>query len=118
MDLPDLDPQTYWRSRLSAVKREFVWSPGCNDSWQKQLQTRLGEVIGLPQEPRKALSINLSDWRPLDELRIRDIVFETRPGLHAFGYLIASELAAPGIVCIPGHSDGVDALVGYAKEDY
>jgi dienelactone hydrolase len=101
----DVSPRLAFRARTAAEA----------ETWAIEARSKLRELIGpLPAETVPLQPTWGEPVRRPGHTR-RSVLFATRPGLAAFGYLlIPDELdaPAPGFVCIPGHGRGVDEIVG------
>jgi len=116
-----LDPHEYAQHRLRSLQREFVWSPGCDESWKEALRSRLRESIGLPEMTELPLEVEQIERRGMGDYERETLTYSTRQGVRAFAYLLVPKgvtASCPAVICVPGHGDGVDALVGEAPEDY
>ena len=89
-------------------------------AWQVKLRRKLRELLGgfprrVPLEPEVSESVELDGYTR------ETVLFQSREGLTVFSYfLVPKEFKAPGpaVVCLPGHGQGVDAIVGMAEEPY
>lgn len=115
-----LDARAYARNRIANLAKEFAWSEASDDQWCEALRARLREVIGLPTE-RVPLNPETLNSEAFAGYRRDTVTFSSREGLRVFGYLLVPEnltAPAPAIVCIPGHGNGVDCIVGIEPDDY
>jgi hypothetical protein len=116
-----LDPHVYAQRRLRSIEREFVWSPGCDGTWARDLRKRLCDSIGLPERVSVPLDVETVETRDMGHYVRETITYATRPGLRMFAYLLTPKgvsESSPAVVCVPGHGAGVDAIVGEAPADY
>ena len=116
-----LDPHAYAHDRLRTLSREFVWSAGVGDDWKAALRARLRTSIGLPERNNLPLDIEVLETRDMGDYNRETITYSTRPGLRMFAYLLIPKgitADCPAIVCVPGHGEGVDAIVGESPMDY
>ena len=84
------------------------------EAWQRELRAKIIELLGgFPQRtPLHAQTLEIRDFPGYHREKF---VFESRPGVGVFGYLITPKNArtpAPAVICIPGHGRGVDDIVG------
>jgi dienelactone hydrolase len=84
-------------------------------AWQKQLRQKLVELLGGFPAARCALRADVLENRALDAYRREKVVFQSRPNLSVFGYLLVPARAAkplPAVICLPGHGRGCDPVAG------
>ena len=118
---PLLDPKFFVQRRLNEIEREFAWSKSIDEGWNERLTSRLSSVIGLDQLKKGELNLRVIGSEELDGYDQQTITFQTQKGLQAYGYLLVPDEivgTVPAVVCVPGHGDGVDAIVGLAPMDY
>ncbi len=118
--MEELDAREFAKARIQKLAQEFAWSPACGPQWPSDLRCRLKEVIGLPIE-QVPLNLQTLDSQELDGYRRDTITFASRHGLRVFGYLLVPQnlnSPSPAVVCIPGHGNGVDCIVGIEADDY
>jgi dienelactone hydrolase len=87
--------------------------------WQKRLRAKVTELLGGFPARRVPLNARTLEVRDFPKYRREAILFETRPGLSAFGYILTPAGASaprPVVICIPGHGRGVDDIVGIDQE--
>ncbi|HST21085.1 MAG TPA: alpha/beta hydrolase family protein [Blastocatellia bacterium] len=87
--------------------------------WQKQVRSKLIELVGSFPRNRCALRPEILERKTLSGYVREKIVFESRDGLSVFGYLLLPnnrELPVPAVVCLPGHGRGADDIVGIAED--
>lgn len=84
------------------------------EAWQRRLRSKLVELVGgFP--PRTALKAQLLESREFPHYRRETVVFESRPGLGVFGYLLLPKgkpQPRPAMICVPGHGRGADDIAG------
>ncbi|HID10444.1 MAG TPA: acetylxylan esterase [Candidatus Latescibacteria bacterium] len=89
-------------------------------AWQAKLRRKLKELLGgFP--PRVPLEAEVVERSKLDGYIREAVYFQSREGLWVFAYFLLPEVfQAPGpvVVCLPGHGQGADAIVGIAEEPY
>ncbi len=119
--MASLDPYIYALNRLRSVTREYEWTESIDDAWKADLLVRLQQVLGLPNERPTATHIVRSDRVDLTDYVRETIRFESQVGLEVYGYLLTpsnSRQPCPAVICVPGHGEGVDTLVGLKPIDY
>lgn len=115
-----LDARQYALDRIRQLKKEFVWSEGVDADWKSNLCSRLKKVIGLSTE-RVALEPEETDQVHLGDYSRTTVTFASRSGMRVFGYLLIPDevkTPAPAVICVPGHGNGVDCIVGIESDDY
>jgi dienelactone hydrolase len=84
-------------------------------AWQRQLRTKLTELVGGFPSDRVPLRPVTIETRTFRGYRREKIVFDSAPGVSVLAYLLMPDAApkpAPAMICIPGHGRGVDDIVG------
>ena len=116
------DPVAYSLDLYAAAPRRLRFearSRGEAEDWQKQLRSKLTELVGgFPIERRPLRPITL-ETRTFPGYRREKIVFDSRPGLSVLAYLLLPEKArrpAAVAICVPGHGRGVDDIVGIDEQ--
>ena len=87
-------------------------------AWQKRLRAKLNELLGGFPSSRCALEPRILETKKLDGYTREKVIFQSRPNLSVFGYLLLPEKTSspiPAIVCLPGHGRGCDDIVGIAE---
>ena len=112
------DPVAYTLDLYAAAPRRLKFQArarGEAEKWQKQLRSKLTELVGgFPAERRPLRPLAL-ETRTFPGYRREKLVFDSRPGLSVLAYLLLPEKArqpAPVTICVPGHGRGVDDIVG------
>ena len=85
------------------------------ESWQKQLRSKVTELVGGFPAERGALNVQTLEVREFPQYRREKLIFESRPGLAVLAYLLTPANATPPyrtMICVPGHGRGVDDIVG------
>jgi len=85
------------------------------EAWQKELRTKLAELVGGFPARRSALNPQTLEVREFPAYRREKVIFESRPGLAVLAYLLTPANAKPPyrtMICVPGHGRGVDDIVG------
>lgn len=118
VDMKKLDPVAYSLQRWDAAPRALRFQAKSRrdaEAWQKRLRPKVVELMGgFPKErpPVKAQTLEVKSY---PRFRRETVVFESRPGMTVFGYLLTpagARGALPTVVCYPGHGRGVDDIVG------
>jgi dienelactone hydrolase len=89
------------------------------EAWQKQLRTKITELIGGLPAARTPLQPQTLEVREFPGYRREKVVFESRPGMYVLAYLLTPKSGtAPyaAVVSIPGHGRGVDDVVGIDEQ--
>jgi len=116
------DPVLYTRTLYeSAPLRLTFRAPNRKqaEAWQKRLRAKIAGLLGGFPLQRNALRSQTFEIRDSPAYRREKFVFESRPGLFVFGYLLTPRNAAPPyavMICLPGHGRGVDDIVGIDAE--
>ncbi len=87
-------------------------------AWQKQLRAKLVELLGGLPASKCPLAPEVLESRALPGYRRERLVFQSRPNLSVFAYLLAPEGAPkprPAIICLPGHGRGCDPVAGVGE---
>jgi len=117
----NLDPYQFVSHRLSELTPEFEWSESVDREWSQRLISKIRSILGLDQLSKAPVSVQILEKIEMEGYSQQTLVFETQPGLWAYGYLltpIGLNLQSPAMICVPGHGAGVDAIVGIAPKDY
>jgi dienelactone hydrolase len=83
--------------------------------WQKKLRTRLETCLGGFPKSHGKLEARTLERKDLGTHTREALVFESRPGLGIFGYLMLPKQAQEPhavVICLPGHGRGVDDISG------
>jgi dienelactone hydrolase len=118
VDPRKLDPVSWSRWRYEQMPRRLRFTATTRaqaEAWQKKLRAKLTELVGGFPSPRVPLNAKILEKRDFPGYTREAILFDSRPGLQAFGYLLLPKEGAsphPIVVCIPGHGRGVDDIVG------
>jgi dienelactone hydrolase len=122
VDLDTFDPVRWTMQRHDAAPLKLSFRATTRpqaEAWQKDLRSKLVELLGgLPTE-RAPLRPKTLDIRSFSTHKREKFTFESRPGVSVLGYLLTpSNAAAPlaTVVCIPGHGRGVDDIVGIDEQ--
>jgi dienelactone hydrolase len=112
------DPVAYTLDLYAAAPRRLRFEARTRsdaEAWQKQLASKLTELVGgFPAERRPLRPITL-EMRAFSGYSREKIVFDSRPGVSVLAYLLLPEKArrpAAVAICVPGHGRGVDDIVG------
>jgi dienelactone hydrolase len=97
-------------------------------AWQKRLRAKLMELMGGLPPARCPLRAETIETRDLEGYRREKVVFQSRPDLSVFAYLLVPErggtggAAGPGsgrlpaVICLPGHGRGCDPVAGVGED--
>jgi dienelactone hydrolase len=112
------DPVAYTLDLYAAAPRRLRFEARTRSDaqvWQKQLASKLTELVGgFPAERRPLRPITL-ETRAFPGYSREKIVFDSRPGVSVLAYLLLPEKTrrpAAVAICVPGHGRGVDDIVG------
>ena len=89
------------------------------EAWQRRLRLKLTELLGGFPARREPLAAKTLEKRDFPGYVREALVFESRPGLSVFAYILTPRQGAgpyPAAICIPGHGRGVDDIVGVDAE--
>ncbi len=113
----DLDPVHWTLEQYKSAPLRLTFratSKSAAEVWQQQLRTKLTELLGgFPD--RTELNPHTIEIREYPRYLREKFVFESRPGVSVFGYLLTPSDAEPPyatVICVPGHGRGVDDIVG------
>lgn len=91
-------------------------------AWQKQLRAKLVDLMGALPTARCPLRPEILESREVEDYRREKIVFQSRPDLSVFAYLLVPNRPAgtqksaggrlPAVICLPGHGRGCDPVAG------
>lgn len=117
VDLAEFDSLSWTRKRYEEMPRRLRFTAtnrSAAEAWQKKLRAKVTDLLGgFPK--RTPLNPKVLETREFPGYVRDTIVFESRPGLGVFGYLLIPK-AKPGphpvVVSVPGHGRGADDIVG------
>jgi dienelactone hydrolase len=118
LDMKSFDPVAWSRLRYQEMPRQLRFSArNAADAraWQKKLRPKVVSLLGGFPSKRPPVEARILETRDFPAYTREAIVFESRPGLSVFGYLLKPKNAStppPVALCIPGHGRGVDDIVG------
>ncbi len=118
VDLETFDPVrwTMQRHDSAPLKLSFRATTRAQaEAWQKELRSKLVELLGGFPSQRTPLRSRTLDIRSLATHKREKFIFESRPGVFVLGYLLTPSNATEPlatVVCIPGHGRGIDDIVG------
>lgn len=101
------------RMRFSASSRPQTVA------WQKQLHRKLVELLGGFPAKKSELAAEVIDSKQFNGYRRERLVFQSRPNLTVFTYMLIPDSAAkkmPAIICLPGHGRGADPVAGIDEQ--
>lgn len=113
-----LDPLSYALHLIDEAPRKLRFQAkdrSSADKWQKQLRTKLTELLGgFPSKaaPLRPLSL---ETRTFPQYKREKLIFDSRDGASVLAYILTPVNATgpvPAVVCVPGHGRGVDDIVG------
>lgn len=118
LDMKTFDPVAWSRLRYQEMPRQLRFTArNAADAraWQKKLRPKVVSLLGGFPSKRPPIQARILETRDFPAYTREAIVFESRPGLSVFGYLLKPKKASappPVALCIPGHGRGVDDIVG------
>ncbi len=119
----NLDSLEYSLFRYGRQVRKLAFRAGSAEEtrvWQRKLRRKLRELLGgFPR--RVPLEAEVAECVELEGYTRETVYFQSREGLSVFAYFILPHgfrVPGPAVVCLPGHGQGVDAIVGIAEEPY
>ncbi len=117
VDQTEFDSLVYSRLRYDEMPRKLRFGATTKktaEAWQKRVRAKVTELVGgFPA--RTSLKPRVLETREFPGYTREAVVFESRPGLAVFGYLLipkAKQQPMPVVVSIPGHGRGLDDIVG------
>ena len=116
------DPVLWARSRYEDAPLRMTFrasNPPEAERWQKELRTKVTELIGGFPSKKTSLKSQTLEVRDFPNYRREKLVFESRPGFFVLGYLLTPHSTAVPhrtMICLPGHGRGVDDIVGIDDE--
>lgn len=120
---PDrLDSLAYTLARYGRTTPRLAFPGGPPEAvaaWRAAARSKLVELLGGFPARKVPLGPELGEPVRKPGYTRRSVVFATRPGMAAFGYLLVPEgLKGPtsAVVCLPGHGRGIDDLVGLGPD--
>ena len=112
------DPVTFTRDLYAAAPRRLRFQARTRpqaEAWQKELRTKLTELVGgFPTERVPLRPITL-ETRTFGGYRREKIVFDSRTGMSVLAYVLLPDTAktpTATVICVPGPGRGVDDIVG------
>lgn len=117
VNLKEFDPVAYTLDRYNSALLQLTFKARNRkeaEAWQVQLRTRLVQLLGGFPAPGP-LEPQTLEVKQFPAYRREKLIFQTRAGSHALGYLLTPAAAKgplPVAVCVPGHGRGVDDIVG------
>jgi dienelactone hydrolase len=112
------DPLPYALRLVDAAPRRLRFSArnsGQAQAWQRQLRTKLVELLGGFPAKRAPLRPVTLETRDYPRYRREKVVFDSRDGSSVLAYILMPKEArspVPAVICVPGHGRGVDDIVG------
>lgn len=118
LDMKTFDPVAWSQMRYREMPRQFRFTArnaGEARAWQKKLRAKVVSLLGGFPSKRPPVQVRILETRDFPDYTREAMVFESRPGLSVFAYLLKPKKASappPVALCIPGHGRGVDDIVG------
>jgi dienelactone hydrolase len=118
VDLKTFDPVAWSRVRHQQMPRQLRFTARTANetrAWQKKLRAKVASLLGGFPAARPMVKATILETRDFAAYTREAMVFESRPGLSVFGYLLKPKNVSappPVTICIPGHGRGVDDIVG------
>jgi len=117
IDASAFDTLDYTRKRYESMPRKLRFNATTRkqaEAWQKKLRSKLVELVGgFPDKtPLKPKVLETRDFQTYTR---ETIIFESRPGLGVFGYLMIPKSKSkpmPAVISVPGHGRGADDIAG------
>ena len=112
------DPVAFTRDLYAAAPRRLRFQARTRaqaEAWQKELRTKVTELVGgFPTErvPLRPITLEI---RTFGGYTREKIVFDSRTGMSVLAYVLLPDTAkmpAATVICVPGHGRGVDDIVG------
>ncbi len=88
-------------------------------TWQHELRAKVIELLGGFPADKSPLNAQVLEKKEFPEYTREKVVFQSRPELSVFGYLLKPhrfETPGPCMICLPGHGRGVDDIVGITED--
>jgi dienelactone hydrolase len=118
VDTKTFDPVRWTLQRHDSAALELTFNAKTRkqaETWQKQLRSKVVELVGGFPSERSALKVQTLETRDFPAYKREKFIFESRPGVGVLAYLITPAKAPgplPVVICLPGHGRGVDDIVG------
>lgn len=112
------DPVAFTRDLYAAAPRRMRFQAQTRaqgESWQKDLRSKLTELVGGFPVERAPLRPMTLETRAFAGYRREKVVFDSRPGVTVLAYVLIpnnATMPSPVVICVPGHGRGVDDIVG------
>ena len=124
MSAASLDPVAWTMRRYAEAPLRMTFRATDRDgaiAWQELLRDKVAELLGGFPAELGALDVVRGEVREFPGYVREEITFVSRPGNAVFAYVLtptAGEGPFATVVCVPGHGDGVDEIVGIGGGDY
>jgi dienelactone hydrolase len=117
VELAEFDPVVWSRKRWDSAPMQMRFRAGNRAeaaAWQKQLRSKVAELIGPLPDRGGAITVESLEIREFPSYTREKFVFESRPGVDVLAYLLKPKSGGPlpAMICVPGHGRGVDDIVG------
>jgi dienelactone hydrolase len=112
-----LDPVLWTRLRHERVPLQLTFGAKSRrdaEAWQRQLRTRLTELLGGFPRERSALAPESLDSREFPSYRRERVLFTSRAGVKVAAWVLTPKNSPgphPVMICVPGHGRGADDIV-------
>ena len=116
------DPVVFARELYAAAPRRLRFQARTRadaEAWQRELRTRVSELVGGFPAERSPLRPQIVETRTFPAYRREKVVFDSRGGLSVLAYVLTPSRAQtplPAVICVPGHGRGVDDIVGIDEQ--
>jgi len=116
------DPVAFTRDLYAAAPRRLRFQSQTRaqaESWQRDLRSKLTELVGGFPVERAPLRPMTLETRAFAGYRREKVVFDSRPGVSVLAYVLIpnnATMPSPVVICVPGHGRGVDDIVGIDEQ--
>ena len=112
------DPVAFSRDLYASAPRRLRFHARTRpeaEQWQRELATKITELVGGFPTARAPLRPQLLESRSFAAYRREKVVFDSRPGVSVLAYVLTPSRGTPRLpvmICVPGQGRGVDDIVG------
>ncbi|MBW8866316.1 MAG: acetylxylan esterase [Acidobacteria bacterium] len=112
------DPVAFSRDLYASAPRQLRFQARSRpeaEQWQRELGTKIVELVGGFPAARAPLRPHIIESRSFPSYRREKVVFDSRAGVSVLAYVLTPSRATPPspvMICVPGHGRGVDDIVG------
>ncbi len=113
-------PSQYHRHLLESTTRELAWRGQPFEPWQRQLRSRLSELVGGFPEERVPLNVEELECEETGTYVRKKLVFTSEPFADVPAHLLVPAGAQgplPAMICLQGHTTGMHISLGMARDD-